>query len=136
MRLSLFLITEKLAHQPESMTRVILFWLFSQIAATPNFQMCLEGDVGVVNKWPFCDHTLTISARITDLLGRMTLQEKIGMMGWDARAAGVPRLGITNYSWNTEMLHGLGARCHTVDGKTRCPTIFPAPPGLGATFNK
>ena len=39
------------------------------------------------------------------------------------------------YNWNTECLHGLGAICHTVNGTTRCPSVFPAPPGMGATFN-
>ena len=35
-----------------------------------------------------------------------------------------------------EGLHGLGAHCLTYNGSTRCPTIFPAPPTLGATFNR
>jgi hypothetical protein len=35
-----------------------------------------------------------------------------------------------------EGLHGLGAHCLSYNGSTRCPTIFPAPPTLGATFNR
>jgi hypothetical protein len=35
-----------------------------------------------------------------------------------------------------EGLHGLGAHCLTYNGSTSCSTIFPAPPTLGATFNR
>ena len=34
------------------------------------------------------------------------------------------------YNWNTECLHGLGAICATVNGVTRCPSVFPAPPAM------
>ena len=39
---------------------------------------------------------------------------------------------------NQEGLHGLGATCLSLanGSEARCPTIFPAPPGLGATFNR
>ena len=44
--------------------------------------------------------------------------------------------GFNHYNWNTECLHGLGAKCLIKDNVTRCPTIFGAPPGLGSTFNR
>ena len=50
---------------------------------------------------------------------------------WEAPHALTP----ASDSWNTEALHGLAADCLTVDGVTRCPTVFPVGPGMGATFN-
>jgi beta-glucosidase-like glycosyl hydrolase len=67
----------------------------------------------------------------------MKLEDKCKLTGDGATTGGGPilELGIPKYSWNTEALHGLAAACLTIGGKTRCPTVFPAPPGLGATFN-
>lgn len=67
----------------------------------------------------------------------MTPEEKCKMTGDGATVGGggILALGIEPYSWNTEALHGLAAACLTINGTTRCPTVFPAPPGLGSTFN-
>ena len=35
----------------------------------------------------------------------------------------------------THLAVGLGAYCLDLGGNTYCPTIFPAPPTLGASFN-
>jgi hypothetical protein len=86
---------------------------------------------------PFCDPALPTAARAKDMVGRMQLSEKCRMTGDGATVGGggILRLGIQPYSWNTEALHGLAAACLEVNGTTRCPTVFPAPPGMGATFN-
>ena len=42
------------------------------------------------------DTTLTVQERVTDLVSRMTLEEKVGLMSHPAR--GVPRLGIPAYN--------------------------------------
>src|SRR3954465_1541327 len=66
-----------------------------------------------------------VQKRVADLVGRMTLQEKIGQMMHDAPA--IPRLGIPRYQWWSEALHGVlkPAPC----------TSFPQCIGLGATFD-
>jgi hypothetical protein len=71
---------------------IITFGAAPQPAASaPNYQMCLRGDPGIVHGWPFCNHTLPVAQRVEDLIGRMALEEKVGMMGADAIARGVPR---------------------------------------------
>lgn len=47
-------------------------------------------------------------------------------------APSIDRLSIPYYNWWTECLHGVAGSC-TSDG--RCPTSYPMPIGLGATFN-
>lgn len=66
-----------------------------------------------------------IAARVEDLVSRMTLSEKIAQLYNDAPA--IERLGIPEYNWWNEALHGV-ARA----GKA---TVFPQAIGLAATFN-
>ena len=68
---------------------------------------------------------LPIEERAYDLLSRMTLDEKISLLGYNS--ASIPRLGIPAYNWWNEALHGV-ARAGTA-------TIFPQSIGLAATFN-
>ncbi len=74
---------------------------------------------------PYQDATLSHEERARDLVDRMTIKEKISQMV--NAANGIPRLGVPEYNWWNEALHGL-ARA----GKA---TTFPQAIGLGATFD-
>ncbi|XP_009378701.1 probable beta-D-xylosidase 2 [Pyrus x bretschneideri] len=54
---------------------------------------------------PFCRATLPVQDRVRDLLGRLTLQEKVKLLV--NTALPVPRLGIKGYEWWSEALHGV-----------------------------
>lgn len=73
----------------------------------------------------YLEPTLPVSARVDDLLARMTLEEKTSQLVNQSRA--IPRLGIPEYDWWSEALHGV-ARAGTA-------TVFPEPVGLAATFD-
>lgn len=75
--------------------------------------------------FPFQDPSRPMSQRVDDLIGRLTLEEKVGQLMFEA--PGIPRLGIRNYSWWNECLHGVAR-----NGKA---TVFPQAIGLGATFD-
>ena len=60
---------------------------------------------GTSRDFPFCQVNLPTRRRVIDLIGRMTLQEKIGLLV--NGAAAVPRLGIKGYEWWSEALHGV-----------------------------
>ena len=85
--------------------------------------------------YPFRDPKLSDDARIADLLGRMTLQEKVGIMGEHPR---VPRLHLV-LSDESEGLHGLalgGPGGWGPRGRKPLPTTtFPQEKGLGATWD-
>jgi len=68
---------------------------------------------------------LSPGERADDLVGRMTLEEKIGQMRHEAPA--VARLGIPKYNWWNECLHGVA--------RAGLATVFPQSIGLGATFD-
>jgi beta-glucosidase len=76
--------------------------------------------------YPFQNSSLPIDKRVDDLVGRMTLEEKVSQMDNGAKA--IPRLGIPEYEWWNEALHGV-ARAGTA-------TVFPQAIGLAATFNE
>jgi beta-glucosidase len=73
----------------------------------------------------YLDSSQPIEARVNDLIGRMTLEEKASQLVNQARA--IPRLQVPGYDWWSEALHGV-ANAGTA-------TVFPEPIGLAATFD-
>ena len=75
---------------------------------------------------PYLDIELPLESRVSDLLGRMTLEEKISQMVNQAPA--IERLGIPEYNWWSEGLHGVA--------RAGLATVFPQAIGLGATWDR
>ena len=67
-----------------------------------------------------------VDERVRDLVGRMTLAEKVGQMVNEAPA--ILRLGIPEYDWWSEGLHGVG--------RAGIATVFPQAIGLAAAFDE
>ncbi|KAJ9187860.1 hypothetical protein P3X46_003275 [Hevea brasiliensis] len=59
----------------------------------------------VTRNLPFCQAKLPIEDRVKDLIGRLTLSEKVGLLV--NNAAAVSRLGLDGYEWWSEALHGV-----------------------------
>ncbi|MFC9948736.1 glycoside hydrolase family 3 C-terminal domain-containing protein [Streptomyces pratensis] len=74
---------------------------------------------------PFRDPQLSFSLRTDDLLGRLTLDERIAMLHQFAPA--VERLGLGPFRTGQEALHGVAWMGPA--------TVFPQAVGLGATWN-
>ncbi len=74
---------------------------------------------------PFRNPDLPIEERVRDLISRLTLEEKCSQLRYDSPA--IERLGIPEYNWWNEALHGVGRA-----GKA---TVFPQAIGMAATFN-
>ncbi len=81
---------------------------------------------GNKNKFPFMDPNLDIDERVNDLVSRMTLEEKVGQMM--NAAPEIKRLGIPEYNWWNECLHGVA--------RAGLATSFPQAIGLGATWDE
>jgi len=75
---------------------------------------------------PFRDPALSTEKRIDDLLGRLTLEEKVMQM-MDKTPA-IERLGIPAYNWWNEALHGVA--------RAGLATVFPQAIALAATFDE
>ncbi len=78
---------------------------------------------------PFRNPGLPLDQRVDDLVSRLTLDEKIAMLGQMQPA--IPRLGIKPFTNFTEGLHGLG----WVWGGKVTATTFPQSVGLGETWD-
>lgn len=74
---------------------------------------------------PYENPNLSFEDRAADLVRRLTLDEKVGLMMDNSRA--VPRLGIDEYGWWNEALHGVARFGHA--------TVFPQAIGMAATFD-
>ena len=68
---------------------------------------------------------LPIEKRAQDLVNRLSLAEKVALLGYNSKA--VSRLGIPAYNWWNESLHGVA--------RAGIATIFPQPIGMAASFN-
>jgi beta-glucosidase len=68
---------------------------------------------------------IPISQRVDDLVSRMTLEEKASQMINNSVA--IPRLGIPEYHWWSEGLHGVGF--------AGMATVFPQAIGVGASWD-
>lgn len=77
------------------------------------------------DKYIYKNPSQPIDIRVKDLVSRLTLEEKVSLLGYQSKA--VPRLGIPAYNWWNEALHGV-ARAGEA-------TIFPQAIGMAATFN-
>jgi beta-glucosidase len=75
---------------------------------------------------PYQDSSLPIEARVSDLLSRMTLAEKVAQMSHPAK--GVERLGVPKYNFWSEALHGVAR-----NGRA---TVFPQAIGMAATWDR
>ena len=76
--------------------------------------------------YPFRDTSLSIDKRVEDLIDRLSLEEKAMQMVHNS--PGIERLGIPEYNWWNEALHGVG--------RSGVATVFPQAIGLGATFDE
>ena len=74
---------------------------------------------------PYQNAQLTAEQRADDLLGRLTLDEKVKLM-MDTSPA-IPRLGIPQFQWWNEALHGVG--------RNGFATVFPITMAMAASWD-
>jgi len=88
--------------------------LFAMLTLSANAQML-----------PYQNPQLTAEQRAEDLLGRLTLEEKVKLMMDQSPA--IPRLGIPQFHWWSEALHGVGRNGYT--------TVFPITTMMAASWD-
>ena len=74
---------------------------------------------------PYQNAALSAAERADDLLGRLTLEEKVSLM-MDTSPA-IERLGIPQFQWWNEALHGVG--------RNGFATVFPITMGMAASWD-
>jgi beta-glucosidase len=81
---------------------------------------------GTVETASYLDTSLSLEERVKDLVGRLTLEEKVSLMNHPAQ--GVPRLNIPAYNYWSEALHGVAR-----NGRA---TVFPQAIAMAATWDR
>jgi beta-glucosidase len=74
----------------------------------------------------FLDYNLPVEERVDILVSQMTLQEKIDQMVFTAPA--IPRLGVPEYTWWNESLHGVARAGYA--------TVFPQSITIAGSWDK
>ena len=86
---------------------------------------CLTAGTANAQSLPYQNPQLKAEQRADDLLGRLTLEEKVMLM-MDTSPA-IERLGIPQFQWWNEALHGVG--------RNGFATVFPITMGMAASWD-
>jgi len=84
-----------------------------------------EEQIKAAAAMPFRNPSLAVDNRVDDLVGRLTLEEKVQQL--IDRAPAIPRLDIPAYNWWNEGLHGIA--------RSGYATLFPQAIGNAATWD-
>jgi beta-glucosidase len=95
------------------------------IACVASVSVALGAEAGAPSLTSFKDASLPADVRVKDLISHMTLEEKAGQVGHTAPA--IPRLGIPEYNWWNEGLHGVA--------RADIATVFPQAIGMAASWD-
>ncbi len=76
-------------------------------------------------QYPYQDPSLTPEQRALDLVGRLSVEQKIMLMDYDSPA--IPEFGIQKYNWWNEALHG--------SARNGLATVFPQAISMAASWN-
>ena len=83
----------------------------------------------------FCDASMPVETRVSDLLPRLNLTQRLSQFSGTAPA--IPELGMVEYNYGGEALHGIWASCvNSTTGERKCPTQFGAPLAMSCSFNR
>jgi beta-glucosidase len=105
------------------MTRLRVGVVLGLLAAVA--PVCGRGQQSAVGVAAYMNPALPVEQRVDDLIGRMTLEEKVGQMQNSAPA--IARLGVPRYDWWNEGLHGVAF--------SGTATNFPQVIGMAATWD-
>jgi beta-glucosidase len=99
---------------------IVACFLFQNLTATAQNQDITNQKAAI-----YLNSEYPLEKRVDNLVSLLTLDEKIGQM--QHNAAAIERLGIPQYNWWNECLHGVA--------RNGIATVFPQAIGMAATFN-
>ncbi|KAE8875865.1 Beta-xylosidase/alpha-L-arabinofuranosidase 2 [Phytophthora fragariae] len=112
--------------------RWFLLLLGTCAASTYTDNVC---DDPKVSSLPFCDASLSVDARVSDLVTRIPLQQAVGLQVNKASAA--PSVNVPSYEWWNEALHGVALSPGvTFKSPLTAATSFPQVISTAASFNR
>lgn len=107
------------------MTMKKFILIITAVIAATAITACSGQKDGASYEYPFQNPGLSVEERTENLISLLTLEEKVGMMMYTSAA--VERLGIPEYNWWNEALHGVA--------RSGNATVFPQAVGMAAAFD-
>ena len=99
---------------------------------------CRRRNGGLVRQAEYLNRSDTFAERAADLVSRMSLSQKASEMN-SSMAAAIPSLGVRQWSWWNEALHGVAAE-GMKNNQNAAPlwntTSYPSPVALGSTWDR
>src|SRR5512141_2338916 len=96
------------------------------LAFSATLQLCNPAILAAqADSTPWLDSRLPPERRAALLVARLTLEEKVSQTG--GQAAAIPRVGVPDYGWWNEALHGVA--------RAGLATSFPQAIGFAATWD-
>ncbi|HEY1463542.1 MAG TPA: glycoside hydrolase family 3 C-terminal domain-containing protein [Terriglobales bacterium] len=108
------------------MKRNLALFLFLALAAVLTPSAFAQQSEQPVTGAVYQDPSVPTPQRVDDLIAHMTLEEKVSQLTHTADA--IPRLGVPQYDWWNEGLHGVA--------RAGFATVFPQTIGMAATFDE
>ena len=125
-----------------ALVTVSLGFAVSQTVPADNVTVATRACQPPYDKFPFCDVTQSLDARVRDLISRILDADIAPQVtarhgGGDSPGpkSNITYLGIPAYDWGTNSLHGLQSSCVNAQGTTYCPTSFPNSINYGTAWN-
>jgi beta-glucosidase len=112
-------------------TKNLIYYSLSPFLALPLLVFSCKGkgsdvkDENLHFESVYFDYRKPIEERVQDLISKMTLEEKVSQLMYSSDS--IPRLGIPQYNWWNEALHGVA--------RAGRATVFPQAIGMAATFD-
>ncbi|CAH8305323.1 unnamed protein product [Eruca vesicaria subsp. sativa] len=122
-------------HKMAFLAAIIFFFVSSSIHVHSRETFACDTEDAATATLRFCQQSVPIPERVKDLIGRLTLAEKVSLLG--NTAAAIPRLGIKGYEWWSEALHGVSnvGPGTKFGGSFPAATSFPQVITTAASFN-
>jgi hypothetical protein len=89
--------------------------------------------------YPFCNTELPLGSRIADLIGRIQDPEipaQLTARHSAGQLSNISYLGVPEYDWGMNAIHGVQSSCVTDGVTVFCPTSFPNIVTMGMGFNR
>ncbi|KAK1278037.1 hypothetical protein QJS04_geneDACA020205 [Acorus gramineus] len=115
---------------------LLCFPCFSPVSGQSPVFACDTTKNPNLSSYGFCDTSLSVGDRVSDLVKRLSLAEKVTFLV--NKAGAVPGLGIPSYEWWSEALHGVSYIGPGTKFSSLVPgaTSFPQVILTAASFNK
>lgn len=107
-------------HKMAFLAAILFFFISSSVRVRSRETFACDTKDAATATLRFCQMSVPIPERVRDLVGRLTLPEKVSLLG--NTAAAIPRLRIKGYEWWSEALHGVS----NVGPGTKFGGVYPA----------